>query len=119
MLKINLSKLWFHAEHGLFEEEKILGGDFMVDISISYQPKSAPHQLSETIDYAAVYSLVKQKMAQPAALLETLVMNIADESLQTFPLAEEVCVSIQKTNPPIAGFTGNASVSYTEVNLMT
>lgn len=114
MLKITLSNWWFHAHHGLHEEEKILGGDFVVDVSISYQPKAAPHHLSETIDYTAVYRLIKQKMAQPQELLETLAMDIADEILQTFPQAEEVRVSVQKTNPPIAGFTGNASVSYTK-----
>jgi len=115
MLKIELRNLWFHAHHGLGEEEKILGGDFIVDISINYQPKAVPHHISETIDYAAVYRLVKRKMAQPEELLETLAMHIANEILQTFPLAEEVSISVQKSNPPIAGFTGNASVSYTAI----
>ncbi|MGF7231409.1 dihydroneopterin aldolase [Arachidicoccus sp.] len=112
MLKIELHNLWFHAHHGLYEEEKVLGGNFNIDITLLYLPDGIPTMISDTIDYSAVYALVKKRMAQPEPLLETLVMNICNEILDKFPLAEEINVSIKKTSPPIIGFTGNVSVSY-------
>ncbi|ANI90392.1 dihydroneopterin aldolase [Arachidicoccus ginsenosidimutans] len=113
MLKIELHNLWFHANHGLYEEEKVLGGDFMLDVEILYKPKATPHHISETVDYSAVYSLIKSHMAKPEPLLETLAMNITNDILHKFQLAEEVSLSIKKINPPMIGFTGNVSVTYT------
>ena len=112
MLKIELHNLWFHAHHGLYEEEKLLGGDFTLDAEICYQPKAVPHHISETIDYAAVYYLIKSHMQQPEPLLETLAMNITKDILEKFSLAEEVSICIKKMNPPMAGFTGNVSVTH-------
>ena len=111
MLKIELHNLWFHAHHGLYEEEKVLGGDFNIDIELLYLPKATPRHIYETIDYTAVYNLIKTHMAKPEPLLETLAINICNDILKKFSLAEEVKVSIKKTNPPIIGFTGNVSVS--------
>ncbi|AYD47280.1 MAG TPA: dihydroneopterin aldolase [Arachidicoccus soli] len=113
MLKIELHNLWFHAHHGLYEEEKVLGGNFNMDITLFYQPRGIPNQISDTVDYSAVYALVKNRMTKPEPLLETLVMNICNEILEKFSIAEEITVSIKKTTPPIIGFTGSVSVTYT------
>ncbi|MDE1192445.1 MAG: dihydroneopterin aldolase [Arachidicoccus sp.] len=112
MLKIELHNLWFHAYHGLYEEEKVLGGDFTIDAEICYVPKTTPHHIYETIDYSAVYNLIKSHMQKPEPLLETLAMNITKEILEKFSLAEEVSLRIKKTNPPMIGFTGNVSVTH-------
>lgn len=114
MLKIALHNLWFHANHGLYEEEKVLGGDFTIDSEIYYNPKSTPHHISDTIDYSVIYNLIKAHMQKPEPLLETLAMNITKDLLEKFSIAEEVSVRIKKMNPPITGFTGNVSVAYSE-----
>lgn len=112
MFKIELHNLWFHANHGLYEEEKLLGGDFTLDVTILYTPKMVPHHISETIDYSAVYYLIKSHMQKPEPLLETLAMNITQDILHNFMLAEEVSLRIKKMNPPMIGFTGNVSVTH-------
>lgn len=112
MLKIELLNLWFSARHGLYEEEKVVGGDFKLDVELYYLPKTKPYHIHETIDYSEVYAVIQQHMRKPEPLLETLVMNIGNDILHRFALAEEVKVSIRKINPPIIGFTGSMSVSY-------
>lgn len=112
MLKIELLNLWFRARHGLYEEEKVLGGDFKLDVELYYLPRTIPRHIHETIDYSEVYALIQHHMAQPEPLLETLVITIGDDILRSFALAEEVNISIRKINPPIIGFTGSMSVSY-------
>ena len=112
MLKIELLDLWFRARHGLYEEEKQVGGDFKLDVELYYQPDSTPYHIHQTIDYSEVYALIKEHMGRPEPLLEPLVINIGNDILNKFDLAERVKVSIQKINPPIIGFTGSMSVSY-------
>jgi dihydroneopterin aldolase len=113
MLTIELTKLRFHAYHGLYHEEKKLGGDFEVNVTVTHQPIKLPIlHLDETIDYMAVYNLIKEIMQKPEPLLETVVTLIAEEILKRFSPAEEVNVSISKLNPPILSFEGRVGVKY-------
>ena len=113
MLTIELSKLRFHAYHGLYHEEKKLGGDFEVNVIIRHEPEKLPIlHLHETIDYMSVYNLIKELMQRPEPLLETVVVLIAETILRKFSHAQEVSVSIKKLNPPIIAFEGMVGVNY-------
>jgi dihydroneopterin aldolase len=113
MLTIELSKLRFHAYHGLYHEEKKLGGDFEVNVTVLHQPVKIPVlHINETIDYTAVYTLIKEMMQQAQPLLETVATMIASEILKRFSHAEEVIVSITKLNPPMIAFEGMVGVRY-------
>jgi|SRR3954453_5858949 dihydroneopterin aldolase len=113
MLTIELSKLRFHAFHGLYHEEKKLGGDFEVNVTVIHEPVKIPVlHMNETIDYSAIYDLVKEMMQQAQPLLETVATMIASEILKRFSHAEEVIVSITKLNPPIIAFEGMVGVKY-------
>lgn len=113
MLTIHLNNLQFHAYHGLYEEERKLGNNFEINITI--QQRKVPAKitsLSETIDYSNVYQLVKKRMEQPTQLLETLAQEICVAILQNFLLADEVLFSIKKINPPIVQFQGSVGISF-------
>ncbi len=113
MLSIQLNNLTFFAFHGLYEEEKLIGGEFEVNISIDYMPQTPViTSITETIDYSAVYTLVKEYMSIPTPLLETLAMNIAHGVLQKFSLAERIEIFIKKVQPPFPNFEGNVQVMY-------
>lgn len=113
MLKIELKNLLFRANHGLYEAEKRLGGSFEVDLWLTYSPKTMPvTDINDTIDYSAVFDVVKERMNQPEELLETLVTKLAFEILEKFALANEVYVRVNKIHPPIPVFSGSAGVSY-------
>jgi dihydroneopterin aldolase len=112
MLSIHLHNVSFRAFHGLYEEEKINGNDFIVDVTVQYRPPKTIHHLNETINYVQVYEIVKDRMNVATELLETVAMDIAATVLNTFSLAEEVKVSIKKLNPPITHFNGTVGVSF-------
>ena len=113
MLTIQLHQLQFFAYHGVFEEERLLGNNYQVDVSISYQPNQPTiTQLSDTIDYSSVYQLLHERMQIPTPLLETIATEFAQDILTRFPLAEQVMFSILKLHPPITGMVGNVGVKF-------
>jgi dihydroneopterin aldolase len=119
LLTIHLHNLLFHAYHGLYAEEKLLGNDFEVNISIKHLPvKEKIISLEQTINYVAVHHLVKERMKMPTPLLETLAQEICESILEKFTLAEEVFFSIKKLNPPIINFQGSVGISF-ELNRNT
>jgi dihydroneopterin aldolase len=112
MFSIHLHQLQVHAYHGLYEEERVLGNDFIVDLTVEYQPARLPVQeLGQTINYVSLYELVQQHMRVATPLLETVVSNIAMDILAQFSLSEQVNISIRKLHPPIAQFIGATGVS--------
>ena len=75
---IELNDLRFFGRHGLYKEEQKLGGEFQIDVAISYHaPENIIHSIDQTINYATVHELVKKEMNQPKALLETFVMQVS------------------------------------------
>lgn len=114
MLSIHLHHLQFFAHHGIYEEEKILGNRFEVNVELKHSSARLPvYRLEDTIDYVAVYELIRKRMAVPTPLLETLAMEIAQEILAKFSLAEEVFLSIRKLHPPVSGMEGSVGVCFT------
>jgi dihydroneopterin aldolase len=112
MITIELTKLIFNARHGYFDDEKILGGTFEVNAVIRHKLYEMPlKHLHDTIDYTAVYEIIRLRMEKPAALLETLASAIAGEILTKFSQAEEVSINIKKINPPIIAFQGSVAVT--------
>jgi dihydroneopterin aldolase len=114
LLQIHLKNVQFFAYHGIYAEERKLGNYFEVNIDIWHQPNALPVlHMKDTIDYVRVYELVKQRMAKPTPLLETVVTEIAQSVLAEFKLATKIVISIDKLCPPILSFEGKVGVSFT------
>ncbi len=113
LLTISLNNVRFRAYHGLYPEERQKGNDFVVNMKVSYSPKSGVIlSLDDTIDYASLFEIINSTMQKPVDLLETLVQTIASSVRRQFPQVKEVTVSVEKLNPPIDKFSGSAAVSY-------
>lgn len=113
MLTIHLNKLRFFAYHGLYEEETVAGEEFELDVHLEYSPVRMPiDHISETVDYTAVYALIKEHMNRPELFLETLSHSIALDILIQFKSVMSVDITVTKLRPPIVNFTGNISVQY-------
>ena len=58
-MRISLSNLEFFGFHGLYEGEKKIGNQFLVDIQIDFTPTVLiVNELDQTIDYVLVLSLI-------------------------------------------------------------
>ena len=110
--EILLQGLDFHAFHGVYPEEKLLGNRFRVDIKMQLEVPFNPinEDLSHTVDYAIVYNLVKKEMDIPCKLLETLGQKICNAIAVEFPSVFSIETSISKANPAIGGLCEWVSV---------
>jgi 7,8-dihydroneopterin aldolase/epimerase/oxygenase len=110
-MRISLNKIVFVGYHGLYAEEKKLGNTYIVDVDVDFTPPVAIiDKLEQTIDYVAVYSLLKKWMAIPTPLLETLIGKMADDILLEHAIANKVSIRISKLHLPIPEFEGSVSV---------
>ncbi len=114
MLSIQLIDLQFYAFHGVHPEERMLGAEYVVNVTVSYSEKKIPVlHLSETIDYTSVYDLVKKHMLEAKPLLETVVTVMAADLFARFSMVEEVTINVVKKHPPLARFQGKVGITYT------
>ena len=113
MLKISLHNLKFHAFHGLYKEERSTVNNIEVNLDVYFNESvEMIIRLQDTINYAVLYQLVKDRMTIPEPLLETVAMDLAQQVKKQFPVVCEINVSVSKINPPMLNFQGETSVTY-------
>ena len=112
ILTIELRKLLFFAHHGLHAEERKTGNEFEVNLTVSYkEPASTISNLDDSINYAALFEIVKKEMDEPYDLLETLVQAIALKIKDSFPETKKLRISVHKLHPPIPQIRGAVGVT--------
>ena len=111
--KVELEGLEFHAFHGLYPHERVSGNWFEIDIAVEtdFSAAASTDELSGTVNYEVLFRIVKDEMAKPSKLLETVAEKIVNDVLAELPAALTVSLKISKLNPPIGGKAKSASVS--------
>jgi dihydroneopterin aldolase len=105
MDKIILAGMKFYGRHGVLSQERELGQRFEVDVEIMLDlaPAGRDDELSKTISYADIYTLVEKVLTGPPyKLIEALAESIARDILDSFP-AQGVKVMIKKPGAPVPG----------------
>jgi dihydroneopterin aldolase len=110
-MTIELKALRFYAYHGWLEEEAIIGNEFEVSVVGSFAAKDNMATINDTVDYVAVYDLVKTIFMQREKLLETVAQKTVAALHARFPQIEELQISITKLKPPIVSFTGTVGIT--------
>ena len=101
--KIVLAGLEFHARHGVYESETHFGARFIVDVEL-YLPLSGRDDLEATVDYSAVYDLVRAQVTETRFyLIEALAHNLVTVLLEAQPLVKAVLVRVHKPHAPLPG----------------
>lgn len=106
MDKIILQQLDFYGYHGLLKEEKKLGQQFLVDVELFTSLKKAgtSDNMHDSIDYSAVYEMVKGIVeGESKNLIEVVAEEIATSLLKEFSQLEACLIKVMKPNPPIPG----------------
>ena len=103
--KICLEGMVFYGYHGATPAERELGQRFIVDLEVERDLFKAggSDNLEDTVDYSALYKVVKDTVQGASrTLLESVAQIIAARVLEEFPV-EAVRVKVKKPDVPIKG----------------
>lgn len=102
---IELEDMRFWAHHGCLEIERTEGNLFMVDFrgEIDLSKVLVTGELADTVNYGEIYDVVKDEMAIPTDLLETITGRIAKRIADNFPEFERFSIRVSKRRPPVDG----------------
>ena len=109
---IRLHEMRFYAYHGVMAQERRVGGDYVVSLSVDTD-LSVPvvsDRVEDTLNYAALYDVVAREMAIPSQLLEHVAGRIGQGVLDTFPQVTALTIEVRKVNPPMGADCQGASV---------
>ena len=101
-----------YAYHGCLKEEALIGGNYIVDVSIDadLSKPSKSDKLNDTVDYVTVYEIVKKEMSVRSKLIEHVAKRIHNKLKIKFPKVETIIVKVTKLNPPIPGEVEKVSI---------
>ena len=109
---IQLHDMRFYAYHGVMEQERRVGGEYLVSLQVETDLSRAvlSDSVADTINYAQLYDVVRHEMAEPSQLLEHVAGRIGQRVLDRFPQVTALTVSVTKCNPPMGADSKGASV---------
>ena len=110
--KIDLDEMHFYAYHGVMEQERLVGGEYRVSLTVEADLTEAVRtgDVADTINYATLYELVKSEMAIPSKLLEHVAGRIGQRAMDTFEKITALTIRVTKVNPPMGADCKGASV---------
>ena len=110
---IKVENMEFYAFHGCYRQEQVVGGRFLVDLEIETDLEKAAKsdRISDTLNYQAVYEVVKEQMNIKSHLLEHVAGRILDKLFEKFTGIEKATVKVSKMNPPMGGQMERVSVT--------
>jgi dihydroneopterin aldolase len=114
---IRIKNAQIYAYHGVASDEQNLGGKFEVDVDMRCDLSKAisSDNLTQTVDYEAVYAVILRTVtAKKYYLLEALANAIAAHLLESFLLMNEITVRIRKPHAPVKGVVDYVEVEVTK-----
>ena len=110
---IQIEQMEFYSYHGHYEEERIVGNRFLVDLSMrtDCEKASKSDHLNDALDYQKAYEVVKEEMKERSYLLEHIAGRILDALFIHFPELDNAEIKVSKLNPPMGGKIKAVSVT--------
>lgn len=112
MSLITITGIRAFGYHGVYEDERNKGQDFVVDVELSVDTTAAEKsdRVEDSVHYGEVAELVATIVTgEPVSLIETLAARIADTIKSNYKV-EAVSVTVHKPQAPI-------SVAFTDVSV--
>ncbi len=113
---IELENMEFRAFHGCYPLERKVGALFRVSLRVEAEIGDAAERdaVEATINYLALYELVREQMARPANIIEAVAERIAGAVRAAFPgQVAGVSVKVSKLAPPLGGKVESVSATIT------
>ncbi|TYA74180.1 dihydroneopterin aldolase [Seonamhaeicola marinus] len=113
---IKVENIRVYAYHGCLKEETQIGSEYRVDLEVKADLKTSAKtdELSDTVDYVLLNKIIKEEMAIPSKLLETVAKRILDRIFNEDNLVKKATVWVSKINPPIGGDVEYVTIKMTD-----
>ena len=113
MITVEVRDLRLFGRHGVHDEERERGQDFLFDVELDVGERGASDLFEDAVDYVEVARVVQEvSEARQFALLEALASAVADELEQRFS-PERLLVRVRKPEVRPAGLDGEVGVTVT------
>jgi dihydroneopterin aldolase len=113
VITVEVRELRVFGRHGVHEEERRRGQDFVFDVDLEVGERGTSDRLEDAVDYVAVARAVQEVSdATRYALLEALASAVADELERRFS-PERSRVRVRKPEVRPAGLEGTVGVTVT------
>lgn len=114
IIKVNNIRVF--ANHGCLKEETAIGSDYRVDLDVkaNFKTSSKTDELNDTVDYVFLNKVVREEMAIPSKLLETVAKRILERIFKEASLITKATVAVSKINPPIGGDVEMVTIKMTK-----
>ena len=110
---LTVSDIEIFAAHGALEQERNIGNEFRVSVTVYFDAKCAMEydDLEHTVNYANIVEVVRRIMGEPSILIENVAYRLIKALCEAFPIVESGTVSVTKVHPPISIPNGGATFS--------
>ena len=113
MITVEIRDLRVFGHHGVHEEERERGQEFLFDVELDVGERGRSDRLEDAVDYVEVARVVQAVSdARQYALLEALASAVADELERRFS-PERVRMRVRKPEVRPAGLDGTVGVTVT------
>ena len=113
VFRICLSGLRFNSRIGVYEQERKVGNEYVVDVTVSYDAALFKEEdLSTSVSYADIYEEIKMEMHRERRLLESVALSISQRISGRWSFVDEIIVRIVKTAPTINRIVGDCGIEY-------
>ncbi len=109
---VDVNGIKLYAFHGCLPEEAAIGGNYIVDVSITTDFDAAMREddLTKTVDYVDVNRIVKREMAIRSKLIEHVGYRILEGIKSEIKGVNSVRIKVIKIAPPINGDVDNVAI---------
>ncbi len=101
VLEITDFRVWAYL--GWYEEERIIGGEYRIDVKFELPVDSDMLEIDKTVNYETAIDLIKNVMSAKFKLIESASTAIYDSLLKAFPLTKSINVRLTKLKVPVNG----------------
>ncbi len=113
---ISLHTIKLFAHHGVYEEERLKGNNFEINLSVVIEmpPAVETDLLEDTVDYTALADMVYRISAtKQYVTIEAFAFDICTAILKRDNRIESVTIDLRKLNPPMEGDIASAGITFT------
>ena len=116
MAEIYLKKVRCYSFHGCLKEESVIGSKYFVDLWVKSKNNKTPSkdQLKDVIDYVLLNKIIKEEMAIPSKLLESVGKRVLSRVLKEDKRVLKATVRVSKLSPPINGDVESVSIKLSQ-----